>query len=162
MKRSTVAVIFIGLMFLAGCLEMQSPQVTYQDTQVSIISVQELNAKSSFLIKNPNPIGINGNVEYDLLIDGKPFTSGVTSTIEMPASGQTSFVLESRIDLVKVFGTLTNIVSLVAQGKTSVPYSINGKFKSNLLGMPIEAPVKASGQLPLPKLSDLTNIQIKF
>ena len=162
MKKLALIAFPILAMLLAGCLEVQSPQVTYQDTQVSVISVQELNAKSSFSIKNPNPIGINGNVEYNLSIDGKPFTSGITSTIEMPASGQTTFVLESRVDLVKVFGTLTNIVSLVAQGKTSVPYAINGKFKSNLMGMPIEAPVKASGNLPLPKLSDLTNIQIKF
>ncbi|MFA4967303.1 MAG: LEA type 2 family protein [Candidatus Margulisiibacteriota bacterium] len=155
MKKSALAGVFIGLIFLAGCLELQPPQVTYQDTKVSIISVQELNAKASFSIKNPNPIGLNGNVEYDLSIDGKPFTSGITSTIEMPASGQTTFVLESRVDLVKVFGTLSNILTLVAQGKTSVPYNIDGKFKSSVVGFPVEAPVKASGNLPLPKLSDI-------
>jgi len=77
----------------------------------------------------------------------------------MAANGQTSFIVESKIDLVQFFGTVANLIKIVGEGRSSVPYAINGKFRSDIVGIPIEAPVKASGEIPLPKLSD---IKIKF
>ncbi|HTY13404.1 MAG TPA: LEA type 2 family protein [Candidatus Omnitrophota bacterium] len=158
-KLSALVMLFAAALLVAGCLELQPPQVTHKDTQVSVLSFSELLAKSNFEVKNPNPIGLRGAVEYQITVDGKPFTSGVTSTIEMSANGQTSFIVESKIDLVQLFGTVSDVAKIIGEGKTSIPYSISGKFKSDIVGIPVEAPVSASGTLPLPKLSD---IKIKF
>ena len=159
MKKLSLLLLFLVVPFLAGCLELQPPQVTHRDTQINVVSLNELMAKSTFDVKNPNPIGIHGTVEYQIMIDGKPFTSGVTSTIEMTPNGSTSFIVGTKIDLVQLFGTTQNVINAMANGKTSLPYAVSGKFKSDVIGIPLEAPVSASGNIPLPKLSDI-KIQI--
>jgi len=143
------------LALLSGCIQVQSPQISYQDTRINIISTNELRLDSKFAASNPNPIGLRGAVDYDLSIDGRPFTSGTTSTIDMPASGQTTFNVITNVDLIQVFGTAANILKIIGEGKSSVPFTIKGKFKSDIVGIVVEAPVSASGDIPLLKLSDI-------
>jgi len=149
-------IIFIScLLVLSGCIQVQPPQISHQDTRINIVSTDKLKLDSKFGISNPNPIGLHGAVDYEILIDGKPFTSGTTSTIDLPASGQTTFNVITNVDLIQVFGTAANILKIIGEGKSSIPYAINGKFKSDVVGIQVEAPVKASGDIPLPKLSDI-------
>jgi len=147
-----------SLLILTGCVQLNPPEINHTGTDLSFLSLQEVLAKSHFSIKNNNPVGLHGVIEYELWINGNNFSSGVSSAIDVDANAQTSFTINSKIDIVKVFGTLLDLTRAVAAGKASVPFQLKGKFKSDVLGIPVEAPVSASGQIPLPKLpSNLIN-----
>jgi len=147
-----------ALIMTTGCVQLNPPEINHTGTDFSFLSLQEVLAKSHFSIKNNNPVGLHGAIEYELWINENQFSSGISSTVEVDANAQTSFTINSRIDIVKVFGTLLDLTRAVAAGKASVPFQLKGKFKSDVLGIPVEAPISASGQIPLPKLpSNLIN-----
>lgn len=161
MKNTCLGLILLTVLTgLTGCISVESPKITYIDTNVRILSVNTVQATSRFKIKNPNPVGMQGSVEYDLYLKGQKFTSGVTSTIDLVPNGEANFTLESKIDLVKALGTAANLIAEVAAGKKSIPYKISGKFRSNLAGILVEAPVEAAGDLPLPSPSSLLKITL--
>jgi LEA14-like dessication related protein len=145
----------LSLTFIAGCIPSQTPQIVFLNTDVSFLSFDTMQAKSHFTVKNPNPVPLRGMMEYDLFIKGNKFLSGSSNPIDMPANGETSFTLDSKVNMVKVYGVLSDLVKEIEAGKSSVPFEINGKFKSDILNIPIEVPVKVSGDLPLPKLPKL-------
>ena len=145
---------------LAGCISVESPKVAYLDTQVRFLSVNTVQLNSRFNIKNPNPVGMQGSVDYDLYIKGDKFTSGTSSVIDLVPNGEANFTLESKVDLVQAFGVVANLLAEVAAGKKSVPYKISGNFKSNLAGIQVTSPVEASGDLPLPSASSLLKISL--
>lgn len=148
------------LVGLTGCISVESPKVIYIDSDVRILSVNTIQTTSRFKIKNPNPVGMQGSVEYDLYLKDQKFTSGTSSVIDLVPNGEANFTLESKIDLVKALGTAANLIAEVAAGKKSIPYKISGKFKSNLAGIVVEAPVEAAGDLPLPSVSSLLKISL--
>lgn len=162
MKKIFLALLpLLALLFTAGCLTPESPKIAYQATDVTVISPQVVQTDSHFTIKNTNPISLHGQVEYELLVRGKLFSSGYSSTIEVGANAESSFLIQSRIDILRAFGVAADLLNEIQAGKTSVPFQINGKFRSDILGIQLEAPVSASGEIPLPKLQDLLNIKIK-
>jgi len=154
-KRLSFLLIILTLTFTAGCIPWQTPQIVFLNTDVSFLSFETLLAKSHFTVKNPNAIALHGRVEYEVFVNGNKFFDGISSPIEMPASGETSFTLDSKIDITKTFGVVSDMIREIAAGKTAVPFEIIGKFKSDILSIPIEAPIKMSGELPLPKLPKL-------
>jgi hypothetical protein len=159
MKKLIFAVCFgAALVALAGCVSLEPPQIIHQRTDIVPLSFQELQATSSFSIKNNNPIALSGAVEYTLLVNGKEFSTGRSSAIEVGAAGQSTFQIVSRIDLVRAFGVAADLAGAVASGKTSVPYQLKGKFRSSVVGVPVEAPVEASGNLPLPRSTDVESL----
>jgi hypothetical protein len=147
----------LGLL-LTGCVSFEPPRIEHTGTAFTPLSFQELQARSNFTIKNSNPIALGGTVQYELYINGREFSTGVSSTIEVGPSAQSTFHIDSRIDLVKVFGVAADLAGAIAAGKTSVPYEIRGKFRSGVLGVAVEAPVRASGTIPLPKPTDVESI----
>jgi len=163
MTKKIFYIFFIfSLISLMGCLSLNQPKFSYLGTEISSLSFPKLLAKSKFTVKNPNPIGLQGTVEYELWIKGQKFASGTSSTIMMDANGQASFNIETTIDIVKAFGTLSDLVREIEAGKSSVPFEIKGKFKSDIVGIPVESPVSASGDLPLPKLPEKSEIEKLF
>jgi len=148
------------LIGLTGCISVESPKITHLDTDVRILSATTVQTTSRFNIQNPNPVGMQGSIEYDLYLKGQKFTSGVTSTIDLAPNGAANFTLESRVDLVKALGTTAELLAEVAAGNKSIPYKISGKFKASLAGILVEAPVEASGDLPLPSPSSLLKITL--
>ena len=143
---------------LAGCISVESPKVAYLDTQVRFLSVNTVQLNSRFNIKNPNPVGMQGSVEYDLYIKGDKFTSGTSSVIDLVPNGEANFTLESKVDLVQAFGVAANLLAEVAAGKKSVPYKLKGNFRSNLAGIQVTSPVEASGDIPLPSAASLLKL----
>jgi hypothetical protein len=159
MKKSLPSLFsLLVVLFLAGCVSIDPPKISHQGTDVRFLSVQEALAVSHFSIKNTNPINLRGMVEYELFVKGQRFSSGVSSTIEVGANSESTFSIQSRIDIIRAFGVVTDLINEIQAGKSSVPFQINGKFKSDVVGIPVEAPVSASGNIPLPKLQDLLHI----
>ena len=162
MKKTFLSLLLLlPVVFLAGCITPETPKIAYQKTDVTIISVREVQTDSRFTIKNTNPVNLRGQVEYELFVRGNKVTTGYSSTIEVGANAESTFLLQSRIDIIKAFGIASDLLNEIQAGKTSVPFQLSGKFRSDLLGIQLEAPVSCSGEIPLPKLQDLLNIKIK-
>ena len=140
------------LFFCSGCVPWNTPQVVYVKTDVDFLSFDTVMARSQFTIDNPNPFPLHGKVEYELFVKGNKFLEGTSNDIQMPANGRASFTLQSKIQIAKSFGVITDLINEIQAGKETVPFEINGKFKSDVVNIPIEAPLKVSGELPLPKL----------
>ncbi|MCU0641783.1 MAG: LEA type 2 family protein [Candidatus Margulisbacteria bacterium] len=157
-KIILVAVGVLAAFALTGCVSLNPPQIDHQETNVTPLSFQELQATSKFSIKNSNPIALNGVIDYTLVVNGREFSTGRSSSIEVGATGQATFQIVSRIDLVKVFAVATDLANAIAAGKTSIPYELRGKFRSSVVGIGVEAPVAASGTLPLPKPTEVESL----
>ena len=163
MTKKIFYLLFVfSLIGIAGCVSLNPLQFSHRHTDVTSLSFPKLLAKSEFTVKNPNPIGLQGTVEYEIWIKGQKFASGTSSTIMMDANGQASFNIETTIDMVKAFGTLSDLVREIEAGKSSVPFEIKGKFKSDIAGISVESPLDASGDLPLPKLPGKSEIEKLF
>ncbi len=137
---------------LAGCLPWSTPEIVYGNTDVKFLSFDTLDAKSVFTIKNPNPFALHGKVVYELFVNGSKFLDGQSDLIEMPAGGSSSFALDSKIEVTKAFGVLNDLIREIQSGRKTIPFEIAGKFKSDVANIPLEAPLRVSGELPLPDL----------
>lgn len=159
-KMLLPAAAFFAVVALTGCVSLDPPRIAHTGTDFTPLSFQEVRADSHFSIKNNNPIALQGEIEYELIVNGKSFTTGRSSRIEVGGTGQSTFTLSTRIDLVKVFGVAADLANAISAGRKSVPYQLNGKFRSELLqGVAVEAPVSASGEIPLPKSPDKKDVE---
>lgn len=153
MARKTLFLFaLLPLLFLSGCVPLKTPQIIYISSDVRFLDFDTAVVESHFTVDNPNEIALNGSAEYEIIINGQKFLEGNTPNISMKAAAQSSFTIESKIEMDKVYGLLTNLIQEIEAGKESVPFQINGKLKSSLIGFTFEAPLSASGELPLPKL----------
>jgi LEA14-like dessication related protein len=155
LPKKLILLLLVLSPLLAGCLASQNPQISYITTEVGFLSFNTLSAKSSFTVKNPNPIPLRGKLEYELFIKQEKILAGDSSPIDMPANGESTFNLESEIELTKVFGLVSTMIKEIEAGQSTLPFQINGKFKTDIAGIPIEVPVRVSGEFPLPKLPQL-------
>lgn len=151
-KKIFFLLCFLPLLFLAGCVPLKTPQIVYLSSDVSFLSFDKVLVKSHFTVNNPNQIALGGSVEYEIIINGQKFLEGTTPNISMKAEAQSSFTIENTIEIEKVYGLIANLIQEIEAGKESVPFQINGKLKSSVIGFSFEAPLSASGELPLPKL----------
>jgi LEA14-like dessication related protein len=160
MKRTLLAAVTgAALLLLTGCVSLDPPQITYLDSDITPVSFQEVKVSSHFRASNKNLIGLNGWVDYNLQVNSKDFSAGKSSWIDVPASGQSTFTIESRVDVIKAFGVMADLASAVAAGTKTIPFNIKGTFKSNVAGLQLEAPVSASGDLPLPNIPAGTDLE---
>ncbi len=151
-KRWLLLLVLPAALVLSGCVPWNTPEITYGNTDVKLLSFNTMSARSVFTIKNPNPFALHGKVDYELMIAGNKFLDGSSDQIEMPANGSANFALESKIDVVQAFGMMSDLLKEIQGGRKTIPFEINGKFKSDIASIPVEAPLKVSGELPLPDL----------
>ncbi|MBU0581065.1 MAG: LEA type 2 family protein, partial [Candidatus Margulisbacteria bacterium] len=109
----------------------------------------------NFNVKNNNSFPIYGAFEYNLSLNNQDFLSGQSSAIKVGANSQESFSINSRIDLPKAFGMLSDMLKELDKGQNSIPFQIDGVFKTSAAGFPVEVPLTAKGELPLPKLPEV-------
>lgn len=154
-SKTAFAIIFtiISALMLYGCVNIDSPKITHNYTKIAPISLSELELTSSFDIKNPNPVGLKGIVNYDIYVKDTSYISGKTSDIDLAPNGSNKFYIKSKISLIKIFGASSILIETIQSGRQSIPYSIKGKYESDLAGIKVEAPIEVSGEIPLPKLT---------
>lgn len=161
MLRSFV-VAGIALM-LVGC-RPQAPQLNYQSVALTPISFQEVKATIKGTISNDNMFPLSGSIAYSLKLADRDFFSGSSKEFSVGSQQTAPFSLETTINLTQAYGSLKELLAKISQGETEVPFSIAGEYASqSLLGMPLKAPLRAEGKIPLPKLPKikLTNISVK-
>jgi len=157
-----ISLVLIILFLMTGC-KPQPPEISYQNADFNFVSLEELDADFKFKIANPNNMPLQGKIDYDLRIDGKDFLSGETDKIEVNAEDESSFTIKTRINYVKIFGTVSKIAEDYAQGKRAISYQLNGTYRAEVFLFPVEVPMGARGDMPLPeiKLEDVSLDQLK-
>ena len=151
-RKSLILFGLLAVLFLGGCVNAKTPQIVYLSSDVKFLEFDTAMVESHFTVNNPNEIALNASAEYEIIINGQKFLEGNTPNISMKALAQSSFTIESKIEMEKIYGLLSNLIQEIEAGKESVPFQINGKLKSSIIGFSFEAPLSASGELPLPKL----------
>ncbi len=166
MKRtfSTIKICTVLAMltlFMNGCLQPSPPTIDYRGVDVSFLSFQELKTKFNFSIDNPHPLPVDATLKYSISLNNKQFVNA-TTPVSVKAKERTNFALESNVSLPETFGMLQNMLEEIKNGKRSIPYSIKGTCKATIAGIPLETPLVASGELPLPIIPEIevTNVSI--
>ena len=128
---------------LAACASMpeniiSSPEIELRDVQVMGLGFDNQTFLLSFEISNPNPFPLPvKHVRYGVRLDGQRFASGETeSSLSVPASGETEFVISVELDLLKTAPQLLTI--LRAGTRRDIPYALEGELG---IDIPMTPPV---------------------
>jgi LEA14-like dessication related protein len=156
MKKIIIWILVLtSCLLLTGCWQLQAPEISYSNTDVRLVSFQDVQAISNFQINNPNLIPLKGVVDYTLQINGRDFFSGTSSEISGDSQKQSSFTISNDISLPKIFDSLSALLAELNQGKTQVPYSLKGVYRTTISGVVLNAPLQAQGAIPLPALPSI-------
>lgn len=151
------------LFMLAGC-RPAAPQLVYQSVKFTPISFQEIKASIHGTISNDNLFPLSGKIAYTTKLNGKTLFSGNSESFSVGSQQTAPFTLDTTIDLPQAYGSLQELLSKITAGETELPFALEGEYATQaILGIPLKAPLKAEGKIPLPKLPkiSLTNISVK-
>lgn len=149
--------LFWGLLSSCATLNqlVQKPTIAFDGLDLENASLLESTLNFNFKIDNPNPIGLRtGRLDYDLKINGSPFTKGrLDRGVNLPAGG--TGMLSVPIT-VAYLDFLDSVVSLVQN--RSAAYDLSGTINVGPLAIPFQT--KGKFDLPrIPKISlDAVNI----
>ena len=106
---------------------------------------------------------LSGVIDYTAKINGKTLFSGKSKEFSVGSQTTAPFTLETTLNFPEAFGSIKDMLSEIAKGTNEIPLSIEGEFTTNVIGIPLKAPLKAESKVPLPKLPriTLTNISVK-
>ena len=140
---------------LAGCIA-QAPIINYKNNEVTLNGIDSVKTKFFFTLQNPNALALNGNIDYNLYIEGKEFLSGESEQINARANSETTFALQQDLSFEKIFGSMAELVNVIAKGQEFVKVRVSGQYRTRVLGF-IELPVKLDKEIdvPLPTMKDI-------
>ena len=128
---------------------MQKPTINYKDYTVKLKNLQAANTRVSFVLNNPNFLGINGKVDYKLFVQDAEFLAGQTDSIDAPANSETEFFLEQDLDFAKIFGSAANLIKAVLDGQEFVKVRVAGQYALKTLWV-IEETVRFDQTINIP------------
>jgi len=142
-------------------LDVKKPTAHVERTQITGLSLQNLDLLFHIQIKNPNAIGIElGGFDYDFEIDGRSFISGKQDKeLRIPANGKNIIQFPVSLKFADIFKTYQNLEN---QDSTDYKLSWTLYFDLPILGI-MKLPVQKSGCMPVIKLPVLAvkHVQIK-
>jgi LEA14-like dessication related protein len=151
------------LMGLVSCVEVAEPEVTFVNQTVDNISLEAVDLGLHFDVKNPNPIGIDrADLDYTLSLNNQKLTGGVAPDVSLPANKTSRLSLPLEINYLNIFKTVTSLSDAVTQGQAKLPYALDGKMTFYIFSVPVKVPVKVQGELPLPRVPDISIANIKL
>lgn len=154
-NRRRIALVMFTLIFgmFSGCATLnqlvQKPTVTFHSLDLVNASLLESTLKFNFKVNNPNPIGLRtGRLDYDLKINGSPFTSGhLDRGVSLPAEGTGTLSVPITVAYLDF---LDSIVSLV-QNRTAT-YDLKGTMAVG----PVDIPFQTRGKFDLPRMPKIS------
>lgn len=149
-------IILITITFLLqSCLNLKQPAISFQKSETKLLSFQEAEVKFYFNLANDNIIPLNGKINYELLVNNISLFNGASTPIEVGSNSSTEFYLSNKVDLIKIFSTINNLLAEVSSGKKSIPLELKGSFKTQAGLFPLETPINIKENLPLPTLEQV-------
>lgn len=137
---------------LAGALE--PPTAEFSQLHLRDWSFEEVTMDFEFAVTNPNTIGLTlEGLDYELDLDGKGLFSGDTaSRLRLEPSGTAPV----RLPLTVRFTELADNLATLLSDRDEVPFRVAVAMQVATPGGPIRVPVEHEGQLPLPKLPEIS------
>jgi len=153
-KISVVSIATV--LFLSGCVQPEAPSITYQGVHVSYSSFTTFDIAARFSVRNPNPLPLSGRASYRVTLAGKELFKGRSGELDITARGRSDLYLVNRIDALKIFSSIGEMIAIIKNGETTIPLEVAGDFnvtlKGGFLNFPVSAPFHYQGQIELPRL----------
>lgn len=144
-----------ALLILGGCAavqqlaRMEKPQLRLASTRIESLGFDGADLVFDVEVKNSNPLPLTlSGVEYDLALGDRPFLQGRREQgLEVAAGGQALVELPLSLDFGDLYAALGQL-----GGRDRASYRLEAGllFDVPVLGA-LRLPLKASGQVPLPK-----------
>jgi len=153
LKRILLASIMTCLA-LAGtsCFEPSPPKAEYIDYEITNVHLQGIVVNFYFDVENPNPLPIDvSKYSYTIYINNREFLKESRAGFNLPANGRERITIPVTLRYDRVFGTALSVLELIAQGKKSISFRIEGELYAGTMGVTVGTPMKASGTIPLPE-----------
>jgi LEA14-like dessication related protein len=160
MKR--IVGVLLCCLVLSGCIKLQNPEITYRSTQIKPSSFQDLQTSFQFDINNPNLIPLKGVIDYAIKINNQELLSGTSSEISVDSQKQSSFSVDTSINLPKAYGSLSSLITELGKGEKYLPYAFSGTYRTTIAGIDLKVPLKAEGFIPLPNLPTVKLNSVKM
>lgn len=152
---------------LSGCATLQQalavqekPKLKYQTVRMRDLSFESITLDFDFVVENPYDVAISlASLDYQLDVDQKPLLQGQTNKeLNVEPKGSSVITLPYKIEFVKV----TEAVAALFSSRKEIPYALAVTFglKTPIGVLPI--PVKTAGNVPLPKLPDVSVGKVKL
>jgi len=152
-----VCLLLVGWIVLPGCVSLQPPSVEFQDVVVRNIDLKKATLDFRFKIKNPNPIDIDhAHYNYVLHINDHEFIRGDKIKLKVPANKTFTTVIPVILYYQKLFRTTEALTQAILKGKRNLPYRLSGAVTFSAMSLSLDVPFDSQGDIPLPKLSDLS------
>ncbi len=153
LKRFHLVAILSCLALTAiSCVQPSPPKAQYIDYEITRVTLQGINVSFYFDVENPNPLPLDvSKYSYTIYINDREFLSENRSGFNLPANGKKRIAIPVTLRYESVFGTVSSVLELIAQGKKNISYRIEGEIHAGTMGITIGTPMKASGTIPLPK-----------
>jgi len=152
-RKTALALVILSLpLVLSSCVQPSPPKAEYLDYEITKMHLEGIVVHFYFDIENPNPLPIEiAQYSYTIYINDREFMKEVQPGFNLPASGKKRVTIPVTLRYESVFGTALSVLELVAQGKTSISFRIDGKISAGAMGVYVQTPLQASGTIPIPK-----------
>jgi LEA14-like dessication related protein len=146
-------------LLLMGCTMfeqfLQKPSVTCEQMELTDISFDEATLLFHFKIHNPNPFGTSIDyISYQLGLNKKKFINGnLKQGITLAASGAVPIDFPVTIRYFDFFESIQDFIQ-----SDQIQYDLSGSMRIG----PFDVPYRTSGNLPVPKLPEISLKQVKI
>ena len=144
--------LLIGLIFLTGCVQLETPKIKHLDTKVTRVNLQGAEVKFIFEVENKNPVPIDvTGYSYTIFINGRELLSENRKgfTVQSAETKKIRIPIFVRYD--RVFDSILGIAANILAGRLHFDYRVEGSVTAGALGLTVTAPINAEGLVKIPK-----------
>jgi len=143
-----VAVAFV----LSSCIQPQAPKAEFLEYKIASITTQGIEVNFWFNTENPNPLPIDiTKYNYTVFIENHEVLAEERGGFSLPANGKKLIKIPVMIRYDKVLGGVLKVAQRLAQGNDTISYKIEGSINAGVAGITVATPIKASGNIVIPK-----------
>ena len=158
-----MGIMFVLIFSLTGCVQLQSPTVTFVGQKIDSIDIEKIKVNLDFNVYNPNGLGVEGaELSYSVFVKGIDCFQGKNAKINLPGNQTVAIVVPVEVAYSKLFASTVEMVKSVVAGEKELPYEVRGTVTVPFVGFPINIPVKQQGTIPLPEVKMPTSLQNLF
>ena len=159
----TIGLLWIILLLLVGCVQIQNPVVTFVGQKIDSIDLEKVKVNLNFNVYNPNGLGVEGaELSYSVFVKGIECFQGKNAKINLLGNQTVAITVPVEVAYSKLFASSVEMVKSIASGEKELPYEVRGTVTVPYVGFPINIPVKQQGTLPLPEVKMPTSLQNLF
>jgi len=147
-----IFILLLASMFIAGCVSLEPPKVTYLDSRVSRVTLEGVQLDFFFNVANNNPIPLDiSGYSYKIYVNDRELLSENRAGFNLPANQTKSITLSTFVRFDRVLDAALNVVASILAGKMYLDYRVEGSISAGTLGVTVTAPLKASGRVNIPR-----------